>query len=59
MWQGFFLIKGGNGRYVVEYKKQGDAYQAKIVEVADRGNKKNLTKLENAMLELYDIHLQY
>ncbi|HEY9703680.1 MAG TPA: hypothetical protein V6C58_14630 [Allocoleopsis sp.] len=55
----FFLIKGGNGRYLVEYKKQGDAYLAKIVGIADRGNLQNMKKLEKAMLELYGVNLQY
>lgn len=52
----FYLIKGSEGRYVVEYK--GDDV-VNVVGIADRGNKKNIKSLKKAMKDLYGINLKY
>ena len=52
----FYLIKGSEGRYVVEYKG-GDVIN--ILGIADRGNQKNVKSWKKAMKDLYDIELKY
>lgn len=54
-----YLLKGGEGRYVVEYLETDDARVVNILGVADRNNQATLDSLEKAMLTNYGIVINY
>lgn len=54
-----YLLKGGEGRYVVEYLETDDARVVNILGVADRNNQATLNSLEKAMLTNYGIVINY
>lgn len=49
------LIKGAHGRYLVEVSEN----QVNILGICYRGNKKNVSRFEKLMNEMYDVNLQY
>lgn len=55
----YFLIKAGNGRYVVEYLETDNSRIVNILGIGDRSNSANMKALKKAMKTYYDIDLQY
>ena len=54
-----YLLKGSEGRYVVEYLATDDVRVVNILGVADRNNQATLDSLEKAMLTNYGIVINY
>ena len=54
-----YLLKGGKGRYIIEYIETNDSRVVNILGIGDRSNNRNMNALEKAMLTNYGIVINY
>ena len=54
-----YLLKGGKGRYIIEYIETNDSRVVNILGISDRSNNRNMNAIEKAMLTNYGIVINY